>query len=1499
MRWTILIIVTLLMQFGANPVKAARTIPEIYPKIFQRLPGRYAESDWAKMTQYDVISLTRGWALHSANGNIDSLRAIRDRNPDLVVLIEVSTGYSCSNWGSEELIGKMEWANQLMENGDLWILRDTDGDRFILERGQNCAEGRLNFASIDMARAYAHYLANSTVVPYGDLIDGFDIDELHASIWWWNEHYRAPLADHVDSLDLNQDGIADTKEQVDSWWTAGVDTFVTTFSRLIGDRYIMVNGHAPPSVFHLINGRFHEGFPKEEGKGWEYGMTDPVYGALVSHEINTASPGPMEALFSVNHGNPYQFDPNGLSTKEAPYNHHLLPKFRRFGLGSSMLAENCYALSGMGYKVDWNGDPTPGIYQTLWWFPEYDTLQTYMGTPVSSYTRGESPEGRDRLMRNFTGGRVRVYPDREQAIFDLRPLVNVDAVHASVRTGEPMPIGWSTFDPNGTGERLTVTIDLSRDGGASFPEHLGTAGAKDTLFTWTATGEWPDSCLIRISATDTTGLTGTAFTPLFAIAPPVAVSGGEAEIHPPFWIVNTPAVECTVIVKADLNDSTQAGWKEAHILIPDETALVAFHSVESGGAPLAASYTLSGDTLQVTLDNPFSSAAAVMIRFDLAAPSQIPEVALRFEAGLRADLAGDPITWLEEGDANSVTGDGDDLSVVVGTGPAVELTASPLEAELTAGDTLLFSAIARDAVGNEVIITPAWMAEDTLGTIDGEGLFHAIRPGTMKLFVAASSLYDTMTVSISAGVAATLAISPDGLVLSTGSSYPFLADIRDNRGNPLDHLPQWLATDSIGLIDSLGLFTSTGKGTGIIRANWNGLSDSSSIEVLDTFLTTALLPEAPVLSADSLLQFELLGITLHGDTTNLPVSWSLSGIEGAIDSSGLFTPRLTGSGMIVADAGAFIESTTVTVLPGSPDSLAITGEVTLVAGEALPLSAALYDQMGNRADGIVLFEASGACEGPFDPPFLCNAAGSAVIAARFESLTDTLEIVVGHAEPSTIAIAPQSIVAPVDTIISFSVESFDSYGNPVTSGWSFTTFGGIGVIDSEGEFSATTEGNGGVIASLASAADTAQVTVYSTPPPSPTITLTLQAPQRSYPASDWPDPWLFIAEVVDSLGRPALLEEPDSLSLIISPVDPGHAAPRFTHTVHAAGAFPESLLVPMDLIGGCGDMVMEAHTAGGLAAPPETLSFSTPDLDGNFTVDFHDVATLLDAIDSPGSGGVCDLNGDSLLGEGDIDAVASHTNIAADGTEPADGAPRWLQSNGNLAICPGESLVTHFVLYSETLDSIRALFLSFDLPPNAGAVSWQPSPGWSSTYIREMNDDPSTADWMIINDGIREPEGGPIVEIAVCGVDENDWATRGARLTAIDGNYEIVPTMQLEIEFQLAVEDSSGAPDTTTTFDSEGIPLAFTISHGRPNPFRDRTLIRYGLPRPTEEVAYNVFSLNGRLVANRSDLPGEAGFHIVEWDGLDSRGNDIAPGTYFIRFTIPSGSITRKLTLIR
>ena len=92
-------------------------------------------------------------------------------------------------------------------------------------------------------------------------------------------------------------------------------------------------------------------------------------------------------------------------------------------------------------------------------------------------------------------------------------------------------------------------------------------------------------------------------------------------------------------------------------------------------------------------------------------------------------------------------------------------------------------------------------------------------------------------------------------------------------------------------------------------------------------------------------------------------------------------------------------------------------------------------------------------------------------------------------------------------------------------------------------------------------------------------------------------------------------------------------------------------------------------------------------------------------------------------------------------------------------------------------------------------------------------------------------------------------------------------------------------------------PARFALAQNQPNPFAQRTTIRFELPVSTP-VRLNVFDLKGRRVALLADARLPAGVHAVEWDRRDASGNHVTPGVYLYRLEAASLRTQKKMVVL-
>jgi len=107
-----------------------------------------------------------------------------------------------------------------------------------------------------------------------------------------------------------------------------------------------------------------------------------------------------------------------------------------------------------------------------------------------------------------------------------------------------------------------------------------------------------------------------------------------------------------------------------------------------------------------------------------------------------------------------------------------------------------------------------------------------------------------------------------------------------------------------------------------------------------------------------------------------------------------------------------------------------------------------------------------------------------------------------------------------------------------------------------------------------------------------------------------------------------------------------------------------------------------------------------------------------------------------------------------------------------------------------------------------------------------------------------------------------------------------------------------GTSSYVTSEARERLPETVTVQAPAPNPFRDRTTLRYALPE-AQEVTVAVFDLLGRRVQTLAAGRQEAGTHRVSWRGTGASQRRLASGTYFLRVTTDNTQHVEKVVFVR
>ena len=99
--------------------------------------------------------------------------------------------------------------------------------------------------------------------------------------------------------------------------------------------------------------------------------------------------------------------------------------------------------------------------------------------------------------------------------------------------------------------------------------------------------------------------------------------------------------------------------------------------------------------------------------------------------------------------------------------------------------------------------------------------------------------------------------------------------------------------------------------------------------------------------------------------------------------------------------------------------------------------------------------------------------------------------------------------------------------------------------------------------------------------------------------------------------------------------------------------------------------------------------------------------------------------------------------------------------------------------------------------------------------------------------------------------------------------------------------------------DIEISPYSYSLMDNYPNPFNPKTQIRFSIGK-RENVKLIVYDMMGRQVNTLID--GESfnsGFHVVNWRGIDDKGNKVPSGVYVYRIKAGDYIADKKMLLLK
>ncbi|MCE5250198.1 Ig-like domain-containing protein [bacterium] len=474
-----------------------------------------------------------------------------------------------------------------------------------------------------------------------------------------------------------------------------------------------------------------------------------------------------------------------------------------------------------------------------------------------------------------------------------------------------------------------------------------------------------------------------------------------------------------------------------------------------------------------------------------------------------------PITWSVTGGVGTVSATGLFTATTAGNGTVVatsgtihasatitvadpppvlgSIVIAPTSANLLTGGTRQFTATGYDTKGNIMAVPITWSVTGGIGTVSATGLFTATTAGNGTVVASSGGISANVPVTVAdlPPVLGSIVIAPTITNLFTGATKQFTATSYDTKGAVMVVPITWSVTGGIGIISQTGLFTATTAGNGTVVA--------SSGDITTTFLFTVTAPP-PVLgsivispaSADVLTggtaQFTATAYDTTGAVMVVPITWSVTGGIGSIDQNGLFTAMTAGNGSAVASSGEISAAAPVTVSDPPPvlGSIVISpASANLLTDETAQFTATGYDTKGAVMAVPITWSVTGGI-GTVSTTglFTATTAGNGSVVASSGGISANVPVSVSVPPPvlGSIVISPASADVLINWTVQFTATAYDITGAVMAAPISWSVTGGIGSVDQSGLFTATTAGNGSVVASSGGISANVPVTV-SVPPP--------------------------------------------------------------------------------------------------------------------------------------------------------------------------------------------------------------------------------------------------------------------------------------------------------------------------------------------------------------------------------------------------------------------------------
>ncbi len=457
--------------------------------------------------------------------------------------------------------------------------------------------------------------------------------------------------------------------------------------------------------------------------------------------------------------------------------------------------------------------------------------------------------------------------------------------------------------------------------------------------------------------------------------------------------------------------AAQGGVKSNTAVLTVTAAVLVSIAVTPANPSVAA-----GKTQQFTATGTFSDSTTQNLTSSVVWASGTTTVATISAGGLATTLkAGSSTISATSGSVVGTT------TLTVTAAVLVSIAVTPANPSVAAGNKQQFTATGTfsDSTTQNLTSSVVWASgTTTVATISGGGLATTLKAGSSTISATSGSVVGTTTLTVTAAVLVSIAVTPANPSVAAGKTQQFTATgtFSDSTTQNLTSSVVWASgTTTVATISGGGLATTLKVGSSTISATSGSVVGTTTLTVTAAVLVSiAVTPANPSVAAGKTQQFTATGTFSDSTTQNLTSSvvWASGTTTVAtIAAGGLATTLKVGSSTISATSGSVVGTTTLTVTAAALVSIAVTpANPSVAAGNKQQFTATgtFSDSTTQNLTGSVTWASGTTTVATISAGGLATAvnAGSSTISATSGSVVGTTTLTVIAAVLVSIAVTP-------------------------------------------------------------------------------------------------------------------------------------------------------------------------------------------------------------------------------------------------------------------------------------------------------------------------------------------------------------------------------------------------------------------------------------------------------------------------------------------------------------